>query len=129
MTPRDKAQAIFTYITTGFLFVNDSDKSSYVLAANTMLDLGQGDCYSFYALSKAMLTRAGIKNMDICFYNRPIREHYWNLVDIEDGHGWYHFDSSPHILPVNVFLWTTQELQEANDGRYDFDTSKYPQIP
>lgn len=130
MTQREKAEAIFRYIKDSFIFVNDSDKSNYVLAANTMLDLGQGDCYSYYAIAKAMLTRAGIKNMDICYYNRPIREHYWNLVDVEDGHGWYHYDTcSNEYVPERVCLWTTAQLMEVNDGRYSYDPSQYPPIP
>ncbi len=129
MSPREKTEAIFAYITSNFVFVNDSDKSNYVIAALNMLRSGQGDCYSFFAISKAMLTRAGVKNMDIEYVNRPTREHYWNLVDVEDGHGWYHFDSSPHTYVVSVLLWTDAQLKEIDDGRYAYDPSKYPPIP
>ena len=128
MSQREKALEIFAYIRNNYVFVDFSDKSDYAKAALDMMNSAQGDCYSYFAIAKAMLTRAGIKNMDIETHT-DTQEHYWNLVDIDDGHGWYHFDSSPHILPVAVFLYTTEDLQEANDGRYDFDATKYPVIP
>lgn len=127
MSQKDKVTAIHHYANTNFLFVNDSDKSDYVKAALTMLDIRQGDCYSFFALSKALLTRAGIKNVDIYTLDGT-NEHYWNLVDIDDGHGWYHYDSTPTAVPMEILFWTESQLQPINDGRYDYDKSKFPKV-
>ncbi len=129
MTTREKARAIFEYTNWSYSFVNDSEKGDYVKAALEMIKRGHGDCYSFFSLAKALLTRAGIKNMDIDYVNRPVNEHYWNLVDIEDGHGWYHFDTTPTVSGDEIYLWTEDQIQSINkDGRYSYDHSKYPNI-
>lgn len=127
MSKRDKVEAIYNYVNGSFPFVNWSDKSSYVVAAMDMIRNGQGDCYSFFALTKALLTRADIKNADIAASGWD--EHYWNLVDIDDGHGWYHVDTTPNIVPVRVCLWTTADLATQNDGRYIYNPADYPPIP
>ncbi len=127
MSVREKAEAIFFYVQNNHTFVDYSDKSSYVIAALDMIHKGQGDCYSYFALSKALLDRAGITNMDI--RTNGSQEHYWNLVNIGDGHGWYHFDTTPSFDPISVFLWTEAEVQSVNDGRYVYDHSAYPEIP
>lgn len=127
MSVKEKTEAIFNYANHNFLFVNDSDKSDYVKAALTMLDIRQGDCYSFFALSKALLNRAGIKNVDIYTLDGG-NEHYWNLVDIDDGHGWYHFDSTPTLTGAEILFYTEADLKPLNDGRYDYDHSKFPKV-
>lgn len=127
MSAKEKATAIFKYTNTSFLFVNDSDKSDYVKAALTMLDIRQGDCYSFFALAKALLTRAGIKNVDIYTLDGT-NEHYWNLVDIDDGHGWYHFDATPTLSGAEILFYQEADLKPLNDGRYDYDHSKFPKV-
>ena len=46
----------------------------------------------YASTAKELLTRAGIKNMDIV--KAAVNpSHYWNLVDVGDG--WQHFDSTP----------------------------------
>ena len=100
-----------------------------MIAALDMLNNGQGDCFSFYSIAKAMLTRTGIKNMDISV-NNPSSGilHYWNLVDIEDGHGWYHFDTTRWDSEIHVFLWEDSQLAVYNDGRWDYNPDNYPPI-
>ena len=66
--------------------------------------------------------------MDIYTLNGT-SEHYWNLVDIEDGHGWYHYDSTPTVIPMEILFYTDADLAPLNDGRYDYDRSKFPDIP
>lgn len=127
MSKRDKVEAIYNYVNGSFPFVNWSDKSSYIVAATDMIRNGQGDCYSFFALTKALLTRADIRNGDIAASG--FDEHYWNLVDIDDGHGWYHVDTTPNIVPMRVCLWTSADIAAANDGRYIYNPADYPPIP
>lgn len=128
MSQKEKVTAIYNYTNTNFSFVNDSDKSDYVKAALTMLDIRQGDCYSYFALAKVLLDRAGIKNMDI-YTKTDTAEHYWNLVDIGDGHGWYHFDATPNLFGAEITFYQEADLQPINpDGRYDYDHSKFPPV-
>ncbi|MBR3242472.1 MAG: hypothetical protein IKF90_07215 [Parasporobacterium sp.] len=128
MTDKDKVTAIYRYCLSNFSFINDSEKGDYVKAALTMLDIRKGDCYSFFALAKVLLDRAGIKNMDI-YTKNDYAEHYWNLVDIGDGHGWYHFDCTPNLFGVDIIFALEADLKPLNtDGRYDYDHSKFPPV-
>ena len=79
-----------------------------------------------------MLTRAGLKNMDIERIPEGDDMHYWNLIDVEDGHGWYHYDTTPRWDHPTVFLWTDAQAQEysvVNQNCYNYDREKYPEIP
>lgn len=128
MSTADKAWAIYEYIRSNVTFINYSDKGDYALAATQALREGQGDCYAFFSVAKAMLTRAGINNFDI-EVKTDTQEHYWNAVDIGDGHGWYHYDTTPTANALTIFLWTDEEVERVNDGRWSYDKSAYPPIP
>ena len=144
MDTQDKVITIVYYLMSHITYVSGPDREDWVEAAWEGLDKGSGDCTVYQALTKAFLTRAGIKNMDINHYIVPGRvlenemeepaNHAWNLVDIGDGHGWYHVDSCPsaYIMPPGV-LWTTAQLEDFMDAagidRYDYDESEYPEVP
>ena len=88
----------------------------------------EGDCYAYACTAKALLTRAGIPNLDIRRIPTSF-EHYWNLVDV--GEGWYHFDTTPRPDHPTIFLWTDAELMEYNAehyGAFDYDPALYPEI-
>ena len=130
MSQYDKALAIFSYIQNHIAWQNDSPKGDYVAAAMFGLQWGAGDCYTYFSLAKVMLTRAGIKNMDIERIPDGNEMHYWNLVDIDDGHGWYHFDSTPFEPYYFGFLLTDEDLANYNFyGQYNYDRNIYPVIP
>lgn len=132
MSNYDKAYAIFCYIKSHVSYVSTSDHSTWTKAASDALTTGRGDCYSYASVSKLLLTRAGITNMDIHKIPTSTR-HYWNLVDIGDGHGWYHFDTTPRRNGhPQIFLWTDaqmMEYSEANNDCFNYDRSAYPEIP
>ena len=93
---------------------------------------GRGDCYVYYAMSRALLDGAGIENMKICRDN-PAKPHFWNLVNCGDG--WYHFDTCPHYknYPLEAFMLTDREVEEYSkncvEEYYSFDKSLYPATP
>ncbi len=128
MSDRDKAWAIFTYVKGHIAYISHGEKGDWIKAAYNGLALGKGDCYTYACTAKAMLTRAGITNMDIV--KIPSRtEHYWNLVDVGDG--WYHFDTTPRKDGPNIFLWTEAELMDysARHGNaFNYDHSLYPEV-
>lgn len=111
MTDRDKAYAIYDYIKNHVRYVDASDKSSWIDAAYSSLLYGRGDCYNFFAASKALLTHAGIPSVDVerVGGNSP---HYWQLVNCGDG--WYHFDTCPRPdwYVFECFLRTEIEVRE-----------------
>ena len=128
MSDRDKAWAIYTYIRRNVGYINFSEKGDWVRAAYEGLAKRQGDCYVYACTAKALLTRAGIKNMDIAKIPTK-REHYWNLVDVGDG--WYHFDTTPRSDHTIFFLWTDAELMEYSNAHYrchNYDPELYPEI-
>ena len=54
----------------------------------------EGDCYSYYAVSKAFFEYFGIENMGIqrAVSSTESGTHYWNIVKVEGG--WYYFDAT-----------------------------------
>ena len=130
MSKTEKAWAIYGWIRTYVGWMNESPKDDYISAATRALDWGGGDCYAYFSLAKVMLTRAGIKNMDIERIPEGDEMHYWNLVDVDDGHGWYHFDATPFEPLYTSCLCTDAEMMELNSyGQYNYDRSLYPEIP
>lgn len=132
MSQRDKAAAIFNYLQGHIRFVSGMGKCNWRKAAFEGLANGRGNCYVYACAARALLTRVGIPNMDI---ERIPSEtgiiHCWNLVDIGDGHGWYHFDATPWSTHVTIFLWTDKKLKEYSDENKDshnYDRSLYPKI-
>lgn len=54
----------------------------------------KGDCYSYYAVSKAFFEYFEIENMGIqrAVSANESGTHYWNIVKVEEG--WYYFDAT-----------------------------------
>ena len=54
----------------------------------------KGDCYSFYAVSKAFFEYFEIENAGIqrSADSSESGTHYWNIVKVEEG--WYYFDAT-----------------------------------
>lgn len=129
MTKTEKARAIFNYVLNHISYTGSSDKSDWVKGAYLAFTKKRGDCFTYYAASRALLTRAGIDNMEVV---RIGNTHYWNLVNL--GTGWYHFDASPKSTGFKCFMLTDAEV--AAYGKtihrpeyYDFDASLYPATP
>ncbi len=91
-----KARAVYDYVYYHIAYTDSSDKNDWVRAAYEGLRTGKGDCFTYFALSKAFFERMGIPNMDIQRTEGIVTErHYWNLVNIgsEGAPSWYHFDA------------------------------------
>lgn len=128
MSDKEKATAIYKWVQSNVGYISHSDKDDWLKAAYEGLHDHQGDCYVYAMVSKELLTRAGIKNMDIEKIPAESR-HYWNLVDY--GEGWYHFDTTPRKRRHNFCLVTTQELLEysnANNKSHNYNADNYPEI-
>ena len=144
MTTTDKCLAIYYYVYDNIRYVSTSDKSDWVRAAYLGLDEGQGDCYTYFALSKAFFERLGIPNMEIqrsADASKILGEtHFWNYVNIGDTENprWYHFDAT-HLRDTNftrkLWLITEQQLMYCNrnfrdsknrDYFYQYDKTGYP---
>lgn len=132
MSQREKAKAIFNYVNRKIKYVGSSDKSSWLVGAYMGFTRGRGDCYNYFACSKALLTRAGIPNVDLERVGGKSR-HYWQLVNTGDG--WYHFDACPHPTgyPMSAFMITetqartyTEQVKKVRQNYYVYDYDTCP---
>ena len=92
MTRLEQARAVFDYVHDHITYTGHSDKSDWKTGAYTGLTTGKGDCFTYYAVSRALLTALGIDNLAVERVGGETR-HFWNLVNCGDG--WYHFDACP----------------------------------
>lgn len=125
MSQEAKAIAIFDWCHDKISYNGVNNASSWQEAAYTGLTSRAGNCYTYYATARMLLTQAGITNMSI---QSP--DHYWNLVDVGDG--WLHFDTTYSSDGVRICLWTDDELtayfELGYKQRHDYDKSSYPDI-
>lgn len=132
MTKREQARAIYDWMTTGVYYRAYADKSDWIRAAYTGFTTGCGDCFVYYAMSRCLLTCAGIENLEIQRDN-PEKPHFWNLINCGDG--WFHFDTCPHYkqFPLTSFMLTDAEVKAYSENcvedYYSFDASLYPATP
>lgn len=130
MTNRETAYAIYKWIKQNIGYSGDSDKSDWLAEAYRGMTNKSGDCFTYFAVAQALLTRAGIDNMEVTRVGGRTR-HYWNLVNCGDG--WYHFDSCPNKDHMDSFMLTDKEVEEYTKKRgnnyYNFDKSLYPATP
>lgn len=118
MSDLQMAYTIYRWTKYNIGYVDSSDKTSWVIGAQDGFKTRRGDCYTYYAVAKALLTAAGIDNVDMVKYRTSEKQsrHYWLLVNVGDG--WYHFDATPYVYKnSNFFMVTDQELS-AWDAKY-----------
>ena len=143
MTQKQKLRAIYDYVYDHISYSSIADKSSWVSAAYEGLTTGRGDCYTYFALSKAFFERLGIENMDVSRKQSAViqtgERHFWNLVNLGDGEAdaWYHFDAC-HLNGLSKpwgFLMTDNQLIQYSEKRekdgisgyfYAYDKAGYP---
>lgn len=133
MTKTEKARAIYSWIRSNLKYVSNSEKGDWVKAAYEGLRRKRGDCYTYYAVSLALLNRVDIPSIEVI---RLDGTHWWNLVNC--GEGWYHFDTCPRSSGGRFCLLTDSQLMAYSNqhitrsypyGSHGFDTSLYPATP
>ena len=122
------AKTIYDWCIENISYTDSSDKSSWVIGAIQGLKQRSGDCYNYFATAKALLTQAGIKNVDIVKSDTSESSHFWSLVDL--GEGYYHFDCTPRIGEGDYFFMVTdaqlEAYSKAHENSHVFDASLYP---
>ncbi|MBQ8432332.1 MAG: transglutaminase domain-containing protein [Clostridia bacterium] len=135
-----QARAVYGYVFYHVAYTSTSDKNDWIRAAYEGLRTGEGDCYTYFALSKAFFERLGIENMDIQRTRGLVDErHYWNYVNIgtTDQPRWYHFDACRlQGMQHSGCLLTERQIASYTHLRaneqgvtgyfYAYDSSKYP---
>lgn len=117
MSDYDKAHAIYVWIQGNIGYSESEDHGDWLKGAYDGLKNRHGDCYNYFAVAKALLTRAGIKNEDIEIIPTATRHHYWNVIDC--GEGWRHFDTTPRTdKTFKGFYITDEDLMAYSSEHY-----------
>ncbi len=62
---RDQLYAMFWYVKNHMTYTGDSDKTSQVNEAIRGFEEGQGDCFTYFSMLKAMMEEAGFETRDV----------------------------------------------------------------
>ena len=135
MTKPQLAAAIYNWVKRNIMWNDHSDKDhGWASGAVDGFKERKGDCFTYYAVTKALLDVAGIPNLDVVKVITPETSqssHYWNLVDVGDG--WYHMDCTPraNAYEDSFFLYTDAEMlaysqKPVNKNCFNFDPDAYP---
>lgn len=124
-----KYQAIYNYTRNHISYVGNSDKSSWEQEAVNGIENGVGDCYTYYSLARALLTRAGLPNIEVTRV-RGAGHHWWSMVYLKGG--WYHYDCGPRRAGGRFCLLTDRQLKSysaAHNDIYIWDYDGKPKTP
>jgi len=133
MDPAEKVRRIQRWVNSSITYAGYRDRET-LRAAYVGLRTRQGNCFTYYAVSEVLLTRAGIDNMRITRVGGRTN-HFWNLVNV--GTGWYHYDATPIMSTLNLYMFTSVDAAAytrritANTiytNYYVYDRSLYPPI-
>ncbi len=135
MTAEAKVKAIYAYVRSHYTYSGHSDKTDWLQGAYVMMTDGQGDCFNYYAITKLLLERCDIPNIDV----RKVRnfpedsDHYWSLVSVDGGQTYYHLDTTPRVGDGDDFCLVTDAVLDAysaaNKNCHNRDKSLYPATP
>jgi len=130
MDKKEQAYAIYKWSKNNIAYTGSSDKADWKNEAYRGMKNRKGDCFTYFSVSKALLTQVGIENIDVQRLGGKTK-HYWNLINC--GEGWYHFDSTRNKDHRETFMLTDKDLEEYTKSRgrdyYNFDMSLYPRTP
>ena len=65
MTQLEQARAVFDYVHDHIAYTGHADKSDWKTGAYAGLTTKKGDCFTYYAVSRALLTALGIDNLTV----------------------------------------------------------------
>ena len=146
MSKEEQVRRIFGYVNSpkasassaNIVFTNSSntDRSDWMREAYLTIERGEGDCYSYFAVSKAFFLYFGIDNVDI--QRTPGSQsgtHFWSMVNIGTAKSprWYYYDATRLAKPHSTgsgCLFTEAQLEDYNNnvnpGFLTFNHSGYP---
>lgn len=134
MTPEAKVRAVYSWIRSNFTYSGSTLHTDELQAAWELMELGRGDCFHFFSLSKIMLERLGVEHIDV----RKVKnhegdtDHYWSMVTL-DGERWYHYDVTPYPWDPQDFCLVTDSqidaFSESHKGYFNRNAEAYPATP
>ena len=91
MTEEEQLYAVWIYLHR-IPYTDISYSDNYVDNAYYFLEKRAGNCHCYYAASRLMLERMGYLTIDVKNRDHSKLRHFWNLVSVDGGETWYHFD-------------------------------------
>ena len=135
MSDEAKVKAIYSYVRSHYTYSGHSDKTDWMQGAYTMMTAGQGDCFNYFAVTKLLLERCGIPNIDVRKVpnDETDSDHFWSLVSVDGGSTYYHLDTTPRIGDGDDFCLVTDAFLDAysdsHNKCHNRDKSLYPRTP
>ena len=135
MNDEAKVKAIYAYVRSHYTYSGHSDKTDWMQGAYVMMTDGQGDCFNYYAVTKLLLERCGIPNIDVrkVRNNETDSDHYWSLVSVDGGSTYYHLDTTPRVGEGDDFCLVTDAVLDAYSDTHgkchNRDKALYPKTP
>ncbi|MBR3978266.1 MAG: transglutaminase domain-containing protein [Oscillospiraceae bacterium] len=133
MSEKEKIKAIWKWCRYKISYSATGAEGDWKQVACTGFTKRKGDCYTYFATSKALLELAEVPTKDVVKIKKEGRsDHYWLLV--KHNGSWYHFDSCPRrgANGKTFCLYTDQqmlEFSETHEDCFDFDLRLYPRTP
>lgn len=109
-----KVTAIYQFAHDNIAYTGTSDKSSWEKEAARGIRNGRGDCFTYYAVVRLLLSRCGIPNLEVKRVQGYGR-HWWNMAYV--GTGFYHVDACPRRAGGKLCLLTDAQLKEYSTNR------------
>lgn len=135
MTDRQKVTAIYNWARGNIGYSGSSDKTDWLQTAYKVLNGSSTDCFGYYAVTKLLLERLEIPNIDV----RKVKnyendsDHFWSLVSVDGGETYYHFDATPRKGTGDDFCLVTDAFldaySDAHKKCHNRDKSLYPATP
>ena len=133
MQPIDKLWAIYEYVR--HIPYNGRDYSfNYKYEGYKLLRDQKGECYGSYSASKLFFDRLGYENLSL--EKNVGAKHYWNMVSIDGGKTFYHFDATNWHewgpkKPVMCMISDAvlEKISEEHKGTHRYDHSLFPATP
>lgn len=134
MTTQQQVRAIGLHVRYNYGYSGSSVKDDWLQGAWRMIKNGSGDCFNYYSLTKLLLERLDIPNIDVEKVPNHSKDshHYWSLVSVDGGENYYHLDTTPRTDPT-LFILVTDKYMDNYSAKhrncFNRDTSLYPATP
>lgn len=124
-TEEKKLRAIYRYVKGHCSYVDSGTHKNWRNAGLRGIRYQSGDCFTYYAVARLLISRAGIYNLTVTRYPVASAHHWWNLVYVRGG--WYHLDTTPRQRDGKFCLVTDAQLRSYSTGlTFSFNKKKYP---
>lgn len=122
----EKLRRIYQYVQGSCSYTGSGSHTDWRATAAKGIRNHSGDCFTYYAIAKLLITRSGIPHIMVRRYpERPGHNHWWNLVYVRGG--WYHFDTTPRSRKGYFCLQTDEQLHMYSTGStFRFQENLYP---